>query len=76
MFRFGNLRWFVVSFCIYIFVNLFENMFHYNIGRHTNADFTFEIPTEKDWIKIISVMLTFAMLQGILTCYFDKGCRV
>lgn len=74
MFRFGNMRPFLVSFCIYLFVNLFENLFHYNIGRHSNADIEFEVPTNRDWIKIGTVMISFAFLQGLLTCYFDKGC--
>ncbi len=74
MFRFGNIRLFLVSFFIYLFVNLFENLFHYNIGRHSDADIKFEVPTERDWIKIVIVMVSFAILQGLLTCYFDKGC--
>jgi|694.fasta_scaffold70922_5 hypothetical protein len=74
MFRLGNLRLFLVSFFIYLFVNMFENLFHYNIGRHSDSALVFDMPTEKDWIKIVSVMITFAFLQGALTCYFDKGC--
>ncbi len=74
MFRFGNTRVFMISFFIYLFVNLFENLFHYNIGRHSNEAIVFDIPTERDWIKIGMVMISFAFLQGILTCYFDKGC--
>jgi hypothetical protein len=68
------MRLFLVSFFIYLFVNLFENLFHYNIGRHSNSELEFEIPTKRDWIKIVIVMVSFAVLQGILTCYFDKGC--
>ena len=74
MFRFGNMRLFLVSFFIYLFVNMFENLFHYNIGRHSDSELKFELPTEKDWIKIVAVMIAFACLQGGLTCYFDKGC--
>ena len=53
---------------------MFENLFHYNIGRHSDSELKFELPTEKDWIKIVMVMITFACLQGALTCYFEKGC--
>ena len=61
----------IISFIVYIFVNILENLFHYNIGKSSNQDLKFEIPTYKDWIKIIVVMFTFAMLQGLLTAYFD-----
>lgn len=74
MLRFGNMRLFLVPFFIYLFVNMFENMFHYNIGRHSDSELVFDIPTEKDFIKIVAVMITFAFLQGGLTCYFEKGC--
>ena len=67
-------RLLVVSVCVYLFVNLFENIIHYNIGRHTNAEIKFDIPTKKDWIKIVFVMFFFAFLQGILTCIFDERC--
>ena len=53
---------------------MFENLFHYNIGRHSDSVLVFEVPTEKDWVKIVVVMIAFACLQGGLTCYFDKGC--
>ena len=62
----------VVSFIVYIFVNLFENLIHYNIGRFSNQDTKLELPTQKDWFKMIVVMCIFALLQGILTYYFNK----
>jgi hypothetical protein len=52
-------------------VNLFENLIHYNIGRFSNKDTKFEIPTHKDWLKIIVVMCIFALLQGVLTFWFQ-----
>ncbi len=67
----SNFRLLMVSFCVYLFVNLFENLVHYNIGRHSNKEIHFEVPTKKDWIKIIFVMFFFAFLQGILTCMFE-----
>jgi len=61
-----------VSFFVYLVVNLFENLIHYNIGRFINKDTKFEIPTETDWFKIIIVMCVFAVLQGLLTFWFQQ----
>lgn len=61
-----------ISFFVYIFVNLFENLVHYNIGRFSNKETKFELPSKKDWIKIVVVMFFFALLQGLLTYYFNK----
>ena len=61
-----------ISFFVYIFVNLFENMIHYNIGRFSNKETKLELPNKKDFIKIALVMCVFALLQGLLTCYFTK----
>ncbi len=72
--KFTNMRILLVSFAVYLFVNLFENLIHYNIGRNSNSEIKFEIPTKKDWIKIVFVMFFFAFLQGILTCMFDERC--
>jgi hypothetical protein len=70
----SNVRLLIVSFCVYLFVNLFENLIHYNIGKHSNAELKFEIPTEGDWSKIVVVMFTFALIQGTLTCIIDGRC--
>lgn len=61
-----------VSFFVYIFVNFFENMIHYNIGRFSNKETKFELPNKKDFIKIVVVMCIFALIQGLLTSYFNK----
>ena len=61
-----------ISFFVYIFVNFFENIIHYNIGRFSNKETKFELPNKKDFIKIIVVMCVFAFLQGLLTSYFNK----
>lgn len=59
---------FLISFLIYIFLNLIENFIHYNIGRHSNEkNIKLSPPTKLDWIKIIIVMIIFAFLQGFLT---------
>jgi hypothetical protein len=60
-----------VSFFVYIFVNMFENMIHYNIGRFSNNATKLELPNKKDFIKIVAVMCTFALIQGVLTSYFN-----
>ena len=62
-----------VSFCVYIVVNIFENLIHYNIGKFSDKVTHFDVPTQKDWIKIIIVMCFFALLQGILTFWFQKN---
>ena len=66
----------MVSFVVYLFVNLFENLIHYNIGRSSeNGDKTQEIkiPSKEDLLKIIIVMMIFAALQGVLTFWFNIG---
>jgi len=61
-----------ISFFVYIFVNLFENIIHYNIGRFSNKEIKLELPSKKDLIKIVVVMCVFALLQGLLTSFFNK----
>ena len=60
----------IISFFVYIFVNLAENLIHYNIGKFSNKETKFDLPSKKDWIKIVLVMCVFALLQGLLTYYF------
>jgi hypothetical protein len=60
----------VISFFVYIFVNLIENLIHYNIGKFSNKETKLELPSKKDWMKIVSVMIIFASFQGLLTYYF------
>ena len=70
-----NLHLIVVSFCVYIVVNLFENLIHYNIGRFSNKETKIELPTKNDFVKIVVVMCAFALLQGLLTYWFIKKNR-
>ena len=65
---------FLVSFFVYIVVNMFENLIHYSIGKHSDHEIQFSMPTKQDWVNIILVMLVFAGIQGILTCYLDGKC--
>lgn len=62
----------IISFCVYLFVNLFENIIHYNIGRFSDKETKIELPTKHDWIKIVVVIITFASMQGFLTYFFNK----
>lgn len=59
-----------VSFFVYLILNSLENLIHYNIGKFSDKDIKFEMPTQKDWVKIIVVMCIFALLQGLLTYLF------
>lgn len=68
----GSLHIIVISFFVYIFVNLFENMIHYNIGKFSNKETKLELPTKRDFVKIVIVMFVFALLQGLLTNYFNN----
>lgn len=58
-----------ISFAVYIFVNTFENYIHYNIGRHHDNAYKIQLssPSKKDWIKIIFIMIVFALVQGVMT---------
>ena len=61
-----------ISFFVYLFVNFFENLIHYNIGKFSNQDTKLELPSQKDFVKIVVVMCVFALLQGVLTSYFNQ----
>jgi len=61
-----------ISFFVYLFVNFFENLIHYNIGRSSNKETKLKLPSKKDLIKIVVVMCGFALLQGVLTNYFNS----
>ena len=66
----GKIHIIVISFFVYMFVNLAENLIHYNIGKFSNRETRLDIPSKKDWFKIVVVMCIFALLQGLLTYYF------
>ena len=66
----GKIHIIVISFFVYIFVNLMENLIHYNIGKFSNKETKFDLPSKKDWVKIVVVMCLFALLQGLFTYYF------
>lgn len=63
---------FITSFLIFIIINTIENVIHYSIGRETNKkNITIKNPTYIDWVRIIIIMIIFAILQAILTCFFN-----
>ncbi len=66
----GKIHIIAISFFVYLFLNLVENLIHYNIGKFTNKETKIDLPSKKDWFKIIVVMCLFALLQGLFTYYF------
>lgn len=70
MFISGKYHIIIISFFVYVFVNLVENLIHYNIGKFSNKETKLDVPSKKDWIKIVLVMCIFALIQGLLTYYF------
>jgi len=72
----------IISFCVYIFVNCFENIIHYNIGKFSNKEAILSLPSKKetifelpniiDFLKIVIIVCVFALLQGLLTSFLHK----
>jgi hypothetical protein len=66
-----NIHIVIISFIVFILLNIIENYIHYNIGRNRHIDgIKLSNPSIKDWIKIIITMIIFGILQGLLTIYF------
>jgi len=61
---------FIISFIVFVILNIIENVIHYNIGKTSNVEFEVSNPTLIDWKKIIFTMIIFALLQGFITMYF------
>lgn len=72
VFSSSNIHLMVVSFLLYVVINTFENVIHYNIGKFSDKDTKFVMPTKKDWVKIIVVMTVAAVLQGFFTYWFQS----
>ncbi len=67
-------RVFVVSFLVFIILNLIENIIHYSIGRMKDrASYAIYVqkPSVHDFVKIVVIMLVFAFLQGFFTWLFE-----
>lgn len=62
---------FIISTLVYVIINLIENTIHYNIGRNFDIkhfhDIVYVPPSSLDFVRIVSVMAVFAILQGIFT---------
>ena len=65
---------FMISFLVYVCINMIENYIHYNIGRNKESGYQIEFtnPSPLDWSKIAMVMLVFALLQGIFTITIER----
>ena len=72
VFSSSNIHLMVVSFLLYVVINTFENVINYNIGKFSNKETKFVIPSKKDWVKIIVVMTVAALLQGFFTYWFQS----
>jgi hypothetical protein len=80
-FKSGTIHLFVFSFLVFIVLNVIENVIHYNIGKYHEgrggngsaslAGFHFTNPGYTDWVRIVVIMLIFAVLQGGFTSYFS-----
>jgi hypothetical protein len=68
-----NINLIIISFLVFMFINLIENIIYYNIGKYSNSTEFIVItnPPYKDWIKIIIIMIIFGLLQGFLTYYLN-----
>lgn len=42
---------FIISFIVFVILNIIENVVHYNIGKTSNMDFEFSNPSTIDWKK-------------------------
>jgi len=62
---------FIISFLVFIFLNIIENMLHFTNGRkENNKIFQFTSLKKRDLIKIVIIMVIFALLQGGITAFF------
>ena len=64
----------IISMGVFLILNMFENLIHFSIGRNIrekdNSNIGIEFPEYYDIIKIMFIMLLFAILQAIFTYYF------
>lgn len=64
----------IASSIVFLFLNVFENVIHYSIGRGSSNEegIKLHMPSFTDAIKIMGVMLVFGILQGVFTYLFMK----
>lgn len=60
----------IVTFIVVTFFFTMEAMLHYAIGK--TGRYTLVIPTLKDFIKIVSVVITVALVSTIVTRLIDS----
>lgn len=70
----------IISTLVFIALNIFENVIHFSIGRniegeHSITNIHLVKPSIVDTIKIVLVMVIFAVLQGIFTYFFVRLVR-
>ena len=72
-YKYKSFHLFILSILVFIVLNIIENYIHYNIGRHRKSEiFVLSFPSRQDWFRIISIMLIFAFLQGMLTYILNR----
>ena len=67
--------YFLASFTVFIILNSFENIIHYNIGRISEdkeEDVQFYYPNHKDLYRIVIIMIIFGILQATLSGIIEK----
>ena len=66
----------ITSMIVFFFLNFVENIIHFSIGRNVenkyDGNIKVKFPEKYDLIKIIVIMVFFAILQGVLTYTLDK----
>lgn len=72
LYHYHSVHILITSIIIFAIINIIENVIHYNIGKYTDKEVVIDNPTRGDWIKIISVMIFFALLQGSLTIFLTQ----
>jgi hypothetical protein len=67
----------VISFVVFISLNLVENLIHFSIGRNVenqdNGKVEFKMPSVYDLMKIVVIMILFGILQAFFTYIAVKG---
>lgn len=66
---------FVISVIIFVVLNIIENVIHYNIGRQHDkpaSELSAYTPSSEDWVRIMIIMIIFALLQGVFTMVLNR----
>jgi hypothetical protein len=61
---------FITSFILFLILNIFENLIHYNIHIHSNDNnVKINMSTQRNWMRIIITMFVFAFYKDFLSYY-------